>query len=106
MFPLIEMGCVEAVCFPQRTTHPVSDLVAFVASEPIAPLPSLGPGYDAGFQLSTWPMLHALGFADEPSYYDMMWRPGQPRRVRGTNQYSVYRSYKRVLEYVSRYAIR
>ena len=28
--------------------------------------------YQLGFELTTWPMLKALGFADEPSYYDFM----------------------------------
>ena len=28
--------------------------------------------YQLGFELTTWPMLKSMGFADEPSYYDEM----------------------------------
>eukprot|EP01050_Picozoa_sp_SAG11_P005253 SAG11_NODE_362_length_10182_cov_9.886641_10_plen_813_part_00 len=28
--------------------------------------------YQLGFEMTTWPMLNAMGFSDEPSYYDFM----------------------------------
>ena len=44
-----------------------------------AEMPTLQPAmytahaiFDLGFQLTSWPMLSALGFANEPSYYDFM----------------------------------